>query len=117
MTQEGVMQGRLQHLVCAVLMMGVLAIVTGPLQANPFPKGDAATGKGLHDPRCVSCHNSMFPDRDGTQLYSELFRKSDTPARLKGMIDFCSNRTRAGWFEEDIQHVARYLNDHYYGFK
>ncbi len=96
--------------------LATLAVV-GPAAANPFPKGNAALGKKLHDPRCVACHNSMFPDKDGTQLYSDLFRKMDTPAKLKGMIEFCNNRTNSGWFEEDIQHVARYLNDTYYQFK
>ncbi len=91
--------------------------VAGPAAASPFPKGDAIIGKKLHDPRCVACHNSMFPDKNGTQLYSDLFRKMDTPAKLKGMIEFCNNRTNSGWFEEDIQHVARYLNDTYYQFK
>ncbi len=85
--------------------------------ANPFPKGNAATGKKLHDPRCVSCHNSMFPDKNGTQLYSdEMFRKATNIAQLRGMIEFCNNRTKAGWFEEEIQHVGRYLNDNYYKF-
>ena len=94
------------------------AALTGSVaMANPFPKGNAAIGKKLHDPRCMTCHNSMFPDKDGTQLYSDLFRKMDTPAKLKGMIEFCNNRTNSGWFEEDIQNVARYLNDTYYQFK
>ncbi|MBU3724457.1 MAG: cytochrome c [Burkholderiaceae bacterium] len=104
--------------------MGVFALVIGlglaPLQAsaNPFPKGDVATGKKLHDPRCVSCHNSMFPDKNGTQLYSdEMFRKSTNAAQLRGMIEFCNTRTNSGWFEEEIQHVGRYLNDSYYKFK
>ena len=95
-----------------VLIAGLTAA-----QANPFPKGDAAMGKKLHDGRCVACHNSMFPDKDGTQLYSDLFRKMDNPVKLKGMIEFCNTRSNAGWFEEDIQHVARYLNDTYYKFK
>ena len=99
----------------ACLLTGV--VTAGPLSANPFPKGSAAVGKQLHDPRCAACHNSMFPDKDGTQLYSDLFRKMDTPAKLKGMIEFCNNRTNSGWFEEDIQNVARYLNDTYYQFK
>jgi mono/diheme cytochrome c family protein len=99
-----------------------LAVGTGPLLAantavHPFPKGVAAMGKKLHDPKCVTCHNSMFPDGDGRQLYSDLFRKADTPAKLRGMIEFCNNRTQAGWFEEEIQHVGRYLNDTYYEFK
>ncbi len=85
--------------------------------ANPFPKGDAAKGKQLHDPRCVTCHNSMFPDKNGTQLYSDdMFRKSTNIAQLRGMIEFCNSRTQSGWFEEEIQHVGRYLNDSYYKF-
>lgn len=101
------------------LAMATAVLVAGPSpgQANPFPKGNAASGKKLHDPKCVSCHNSMFPDKDGSQLYSEMFRKADSAAKLRGMIEFCSNRTNAGWFEEDIQHVGRYLNDTYYKFK
>lgn len=75
-------------------------------------------GKKLHDPRCVACHNSMFPDKNGTQLYSDdMFRKSTNVAQLRGMIEFCNNRTQSGWFEEEIQHVGRYLNDNYYKFK
>ncbi len=54
-----------------------VAVAMGPqsASANPFPKGNAASGKKLHDPRCVSCHNSMFPDKDGTQLYSDYFAR------------------------------------------
>ena len=40
-----------------------------------------------------------------------------TVAQLKGMVEFCANRTRSGWFEEEINHVSRYLNDTYYKFK
>ncbi|WVN42705.1 cytochrome c [beta proteobacterium MWH-UniP1] len=99
-------------------LAAALCLGSAMAQANPFPKGNAATGKALHDPRCVSCHNSMFPDKNGTQLYSdEMFRKSTNIAQLRGMIEFCNNRTQAGWFEEEIQHVGRYLNDSYYKFK
>ncbi len=109
------MKYRLAGIIVAVTL-GMPLLAT-PVLANPFPKGNAVVGKKLHDPRCMTCHNSMFPDKDGTQLYSDLFRKMDTPAKLKGMIEFCNNRTNSGWFEEDIQHVARYLNDTYYQFK
>lgn len=102
----------------APFMAVTLLLAFGIAQANPFPKGMAATGKTLHDPRCVSCHNSMFPDKNGTQLYSDdMFRKSTNVAQLRGMIEFCNNRTQSGWFEEEIQHVGRYLNDTYYKFK
>lgn len=99
--------------------VALMAAIGMPLSAaaNPFPKGVAATGKKIHDPKCVACHNSMFPDKNGTQLYSDdMFRKSTNVAQLRGMIEFCNNRTKAGWFEEEIQHVGRYLNDSYYKF-
>ena len=101
----------------AILLCLAVAIAPQSASANPFPKGNAASGKKLHDPRCVSCHNSMFPDKDGTQLYSDLFRKADSVAKLRGTIEFCNSRTNSGWFEEEIQHVGRYLNDTYYKFK
>ena len=101
----------------AILLCLAVAIAPQSASANPFPRGNAASGKKLHDPRCVSCHNSMFPDKDGTQLYSDLFRKADSVAKLRGMIEFCNSRTNSGWFEEEIQHVGRYLNDTYYKFK
>lgn len=111
--RDGVLRGVMTSgLVLALSLAGFAA------QANPFPKGDAAAGKRLHDPRCVACHNSMFPDKNGTQLYSDdMFRKSTNATQLRGMIDFCNNRTQSGWFEEEIQHVGRYLNDSYYKFK
>lgn len=109
----------MRHRLAGIVVAATLALplLAAPASANPFPKGNPSIGKTLHDPRCMNCHNSMFPDKDGTQLYSDLFRKMDTPAKLKGMIEFCNNRTNSGWFEEDIQHVARYLNDTYYQFK
>jgi mono/diheme cytochrome c family protein len=104
---------KLPQLVLALCLFGAAGLAL----ANPFPKGDAAKGKKLHDPGCVSCHNSMFPDKNGTQLYSDdMFRKSTNSKELRGMIEFCNNRTNSGWFEEEIQHVGRYLNDSYYKF-
>jgi mono/diheme cytochrome c family protein len=103
----------------ALVISGALGLAgfAAPVSANPFSGGDAAQGKKLHDAKCAACHNTMFPDKDGTQLYSDLFRKSETPAAMKGMVTMCANRSGAGWFDEEILHVARYLNDTYYKFK
>jgi len=100
----------------SVLALG-LSAATIPANANPFAKGNAAAGKKLHDAKCSACHNTMFPDKDGTQLYSDLFRKVDSPARLRVMVNMCATRSNAGWFEEEIEHTLRYLNDTYYQFK
>ena len=100
----------------------LMALMIGPLAAtsvlaNPFPKGNAAAGKKLHDAKCAQCHNTMFPDKDGTQLYSDLFRKMENPRALQGMVQVCATRSNAGWFDEEILNVTRYLNDTYYQFK
>lgn len=97
----------------AFLLMGLMAEAA---QAAPFAKGNLATGKALHDKSCASCHNSMMPDGKGEELYSEFSRKSTNLAQLKGMVEFCANRTNSGWFEEEIEHVSRYLNETYYKF-
>jgi len=94
----------LRLLFAAAAIYLATAFVGVSAHANPFPKGNAAAGKKLHDKGCV-------------QLYSDLFRKADSVAKLRGMIEFCNNRTKSGWFEEEIQHVGRYLNDTYYQFK
>lgn len=99
----------------AIALGGIAA--TGSARANPFPKGDVKAGKKLHDAKCAGCHNTMFPDKDGTQLYSDMFRKIESAPALKGMVTACAQRSNAGWFDEEILHATRYLNDSYYKFK
>lgn len=103
--------------VAVLCVASVLSLSAGFAAANPFPKGKASDGKRLHEAKCAQCHNTMFPDKDGTQLYSDLFRKVDTPKGLISMVTMCAARSNAGWFEEEIMHAARYLNDTYYQFK
>jgi hypothetical protein len=38
-------------------------------------------------------------------------------SELRTMVEFCANRSRAGWFEEEIEHASRFLNDRFYQFK
>ena len=85
--------------------------------ANPFAKGNLQQGLSLHQAKCVSCHNSMMPGNKGDELYDEFNRKMKTAVQLRGMVDFCANRTNSGWLEEEIVSVSRYLNDTFYKFK
>lgn len=97
------------------LLVGSACLLMGsPAAAQPFPNGKAHVGKALHDKTCVACHNSMMPGGRGAELYSEDFRKVQTLASLKGMVEMCATRTRSGWFPEEIEHVSRYLNDSHY---
>lgn len=103
--------------ITGLVAAGFLAFSAGAAWANPFANGKAADGKRLHEAKCASCHNTMFPDKDGTQLYSDLFRKVENPKGLLAMVTMCASRSNAGWFEEEIMHASRYLNDTYYKFK
>lgn len=85
--------------------------------ANPFPAGNREHGRSLHASKCVSCHNSMMPGNRGEELYDEFNRKVKTISQLRGMVDFCANRTKTGWFDEEVISVSRYLNDQHYQFK
>lgn len=106
--------GRGWMLAAVVFSTGLAA---STVYAAPFSKGNLATGKALHDKTCAACHNSMMPDGKGSEIYSDDFRKMQNIAQVRTMIEVCASRSRAGWFEEEIEHVGRYLNDTYYKYK
>ena len=99
-----------------VIVACSLAFLANGAQAALFAKGNAEIGSKLHAKTCASCHNSMMPDGKGEELYSEDFRKMTDAGKLKTMVQFCATRTNSGWFDEEIEHVSRYLNDNYYKF-
>ena len=91
-------------------------VIAGAAMANPFPKGDANTGKRAYDEaKCNACHAKMMGG-DGNRLFTRPERKiSSAPALLK-MVRFCVDRTSASVFPEDLEHIAAYLNQHFYKF-
>jgi mono/diheme cytochrome c family protein len=101
----------------AILFALGLMLSASNAYAVLFAKGNAEIGAKLHAKTCASCHNSMMPDGKGEELYSEDFRKMTDAGKLKTMVQFCATRTNSGWFDEEIEHVSRYLNDNYYKFK
>lgn len=96
-------------LVATLFLGSLLSLPAITVDAAPFTKGDPKAGQALHDKSCVACH--------GTQVYSRKDRKIKTPAQLAARISGCNANTGAGWFPEEEQHVAAYLNLHFYQFK
>ena len=84
--------------------------------ADPFPKGDPKIGQNLEEKSCRACHVSMFGG-DGSKVYTRPNRIVKTPQQLLARIDICNANTNAGFFPEDEEHVAAYLNQKYYKFK
>ena len=99
-----------------LILLLAAAVLTPTAHAVPFAKGDPKVGKALHDKACISCHASMFGG-DGSGIYTRADRKIKTPQQLAARIAACNANTGAGWFPQDEENVAAYLNQQYYKFK
>lgn len=94
-----------------LLIMGFSAA-----QAEPFAKGDPKVGKALAEKSCNACHVSLMGG-DGSKIYTRADRKVKSASQLEGRIRACNANTGTGWFPEEEEHVAAYLNATYYHFK
>jgi mono/diheme cytochrome c family protein len=83
---------------------------------KPLATGNAATGAAMHEKDCVSCHVRRVGG-DGTTMYTRAERKVTTPARLRAQVALCNSELGTGYFPEEEEHVAAYLNLQYYKFK
>lgn len=100
-----------------ILISGLLLLVgISVAQAEPFAKGDPKAGKALADKSCNTCHVSLMGG-DGSKMYTRSERKVKSTQQLAARIRACNANTGAGWFPEDEEHVAAYLNATYYHFK
>jgi len=98
-------------LIAAVLALPLLAA------AAPFPKGDSALGKKLAtDAECAKCHSGRVGG-DGSRMYTRAERKVTSPGKLLAQVRMCNTQLNTGWFPEEEEHVAAYLNREYYKFK
>lgn len=84
--------------------------------AAPFPKGDVNAGKKLHDAKCVACHKRLVGG-DGSDIYTRIDRKIQTADALLQRVAACNAQSGAGWFPEEEEDAAAYLNRQYYKFK
>lgn len=67
-------------------------------------------GKVLHDEaNCMKCHESLGYNSEKT-----IKMKIDSQADLVKAVSFCNNNLNVGWFEDEVEQVADYLNQKYY---
>ena len=82
----------------------------------PFANGDAKQGAPLASKDCVACHARRF-DGDADRIYLRADRKVRTPAQLATQISYCNTELGTGYFPDEEEHVAAFLNQKYYHFK
>jgi hypothetical protein len=102
-------------LACGVAGTLLLAAAALAQQPKALGNGDAAIGKPLVEKDCVACHERKFGD--SARVYTRADRKVHTPAQLLAQVQLCNVELKAGYFPDDEEHVAAYLNARYYGFK
>ena len=86
------------------ILLGVL------LGASSLLSNDAGNGKDLYfKAKCQECHTP--------EDYISEKRKVKDFAKLQWRVKRCGFTMGAGWFDEDIDDVVKYLNENYYKFK
>ena len=93
----------MRHIGTAIATLLFLAAFGSPAQA-----GDAAQGKKLHQENCVSCH--------GTEVYTRDNRMVGSMSSLITQVNRCNVNLGTGWFDDEVESVAKYLNENYYKF-
>jgi cytochrome c5 len=104
--------------VSAAVFVALLAASAAGLaqkQPAPFATGDAKTGKTLVERDCVSCHAAKFPG-DPDRMYTRADHRVKTPAKLLAQVQACNTNLAKGYFPEEEEHIAAYLNLEFYKF-
>ena len=99
--------------VALIALCGAVSAQTPPA---PFHSGDAKAGKTIVERDCVGCHAQRFAG-DPDQMYRRTDRRVRTPAQLLAQVQGCNANLGKGYFPEEEEHVAAYLNLEFYRFK
>ena len=82
----------------------------------PFANGNPELGKPLNDKTCVDCHARRFGG-DANRIYFRGERRVRTPAQLMAQVSYCNAELGTGYFPDEEEHIAAYLNKQYYRFE
>jgi mono/diheme cytochrome c family protein len=98
----------------ALFATGALAQTSS--QPAPFKPGDAKAGKALVDKDCVGCHAAQFGG-DADRMYTRAEHRVRTPGQLLAQVQACNLNLNKGYFPDEEEHIAAYLNLEFYKFK
>lgn len=97
----------------ATLLAAPLALAQPKL--HEYPDADLALGARLiAEHRCDACHARQVGG-DGSAIYRPQGR-INTPAALRGMVDYCSTELKLSLFPEEVSSIAAVLQRDRYRF-
>jgi cytochrome c553 len=107
------------HTSRTVAAIAWMAFLSGTAAQTPpalFKTGSSEAGRTLVEKDCVSCHAARFPG-DPDKMYTRAERKVKTPAQLLTQVQACNTNLGKGYFPDEEEHIAAYLNLQFYQFK
>jgi len=84
-------------------------------QPAPFAAGNPAAGKTIVERDCVSCHAQKFAG-DPDRMYTRPDHRVRTPQKLLAQVQACNTNLGKGYFPDDEENIAAYLNREFYKF-
>ena len=106
---------RFAAIVIAGFLVAARVAAADDKDAALFANGDVKEGHALVDRDCTGCHVRIAGDAD--RIYTRDDRRVRTPAQLRTQITYCNTQLGTGYFPDEEEHVAAYLNQRYYRFK
>lgn len=105
------------HVGRALTMASVLMVcLSATAQPAIFKDADYKLGEELIAAnKCTACHQRR-EGGDGSSIYKPQGR-INSPAFLRGMVEYCNTELNLGFFPEDVTAVAAVLNRDHYKFK
>ena len=76
--------------------------------AGAVSAADPARGRALYEARCGGCHNDS--------VHNDNSRKARNFEEARGRVADFSSQLKTGWSGAQVDDVAVYLNERYYGF-
>jgi len=91
----------------------IFALCASGAFAEPFGKGNPATGKTLAGKNRTSCHIALYGG-DGSNIYTRPNRMVKNPEQILPRIQFCNTNIGSARLPEEEIHAAAFLNKAYY---
>jgi len=105
---------RLARDIAALALFAAASAVPGQ-QPAPFAVGDPKAGKTIVERDCVSCHAQQFAG-DPDRIYTRPEHRVKTPQKLLAQVQACNTNLGKGYFPEEEENIAAYLNAAFYHF-